>query len=61
MREIWTKEMDRELGRLSQGYGVEGSDYHTEGTNTMRFLDHEGIGKVPHDRGVTYAHIVVDY
>ena len=43
VREIWMKVMCKELRRLSQGYDKEGSDYHTEGTNTMRFLDYEGI------------------
>ena len=52
--------MCKELGRLSQGYGEEGSDYNTEGTNTMRFLDYEGIGTIPRDRIVLYARIVVD-
>ena len=55
------KVMCKELGRLSQGYGEEDYDYHTEGTHTMRFLDHEGVGKIPHDRVVTYAQIVVNY
>ena len=53
--------MYKELGRLTQGYGEIGSTYHTEGTNTMRFLDLEGIKNIPRDRVVTYARIVVDY
>ena len=53
--------MCKELRILSQGYGEEGSDYHTEGTNTMRFLDHKGIGKIPRDRVVTYVRLVVNY
>ena len=55
------KAMCKGLGRLSKGYGEEGSGYHTKGTNTMRFLDHEGIGKIPRDRVVTYAQFVVNY
>jgi hypothetical protein len=60
-REVWEKAMCKELGRLTQGYGEIGSTYHTEGTNTMRFLDREGIKNIPHDRVITYARIVVDY
>ena len=47
--------MCKELGRLCQGFG------ETEGTDTMRFLDLEGIKNTPKDRVVTYARIVVDY
>jgi hypothetical protein len=61
MRDVWSKAMCKELGRLTQGFGEIGSTDHTEGTNTMRFLDREGIGKIPRDRVVTYARIVVDY
>jgi hypothetical protein len=60
-RTVWEKAMCKELGRLTQGYGEIGSTYHTEGTNTMRFLDLEGIKNIPRDRVVTYARIVVDY
>ena len=55
------KAMCKELGRLSQGYGEEGSDYHTKGTSTMRFLDHEQIGNIRSNRVVTYARIAVNY
>ena len=55
------KAMCKDLGKLSQGYGEEGSDYHTEETTTVRFLNHRGIGKIPRDRVVTHARIVVHY
>ena len=55
LKEIWTKAMCKELGRLAQGYG------DTEGTDTIRFLTHEEIYNIPPDRTVTYARIVVDY
>ena len=55
LRDVWSKAMCKELGRLCQGYG------DTEGTSTMQFLDQEGIHNIPHDRVVTYARIVVDY
>jgi hypothetical protein len=35
MRDVWSKAMCKELGRLTQGFGEIGSTYHTEGTNTM--------------------------
>ena len=47
--------MCKELGRLAQGYG------DTKGTNTIRFMNLEEIKKIPRDRVVTYARIVVDY
>ena len=43
------------MGRLAQGFG------ETKGTDTICFLDHEGIKNIPRDRVVTYARIVVDY
>ena len=55
LRETWSKAMCKELGRLCQGFG------ETKGTDTMRFLDLEGIKNIPRDRVVTYARIVVDY
>ena len=55
MRLVWSKEMCKELSRLCQGFE------DTEGTNTMRFLDINGIRNIPRDRVVNYARIVVDY
>ena len=55
LRDVWTKAMCKELGRLAQGYDG------TEGTNTIRFLTHDEIKAIPADRTVTYARIVVDY
>ena len=55
MQVVWSKSMCKELGRLCQVFG------DTEGTNTMRFLDINGIRNIPRDRVVTYARIVVDY
>jgi hypothetical protein len=50
MRDVWLKTMCKEQGRLTQRYGEKGSQYHTERTNIIRFLYHEGIGKIPRDR-----------
>ena len=52
---VWADAMAKELGRLAQGYG------NIEGTDTIRFLDHNGIRHIPKDRTVTYTRIVVDY
>ena len=53
MRKVWVMAICKELGRLSEGYDEKGSNYHTEGTNTMRFLNHEGIDKIPEPRRKT--------
>jgi hypothetical protein len=53
LQDVWSKTMYKELCRLTRGYG------ETKGTDTMRFMELCGIGKVPHDRIVTYACIVV--
>ena len=55
MRLVWSKSMCKKLGRLCQVFG------DTEGTNTMRFLDINGIRNIPRDRVVTDARIVVEY
>ena len=55
MRLVWSKAMCKELVRLCQGF------VDTEGTNTMMFLDINGIRNIPQYRVVTYARIVVDY
>ena len=55
LREVWMKAMCVELGRLAQGYGT------TKGTDTIHFMTLEEIQRIPGDRTVTYARIVVDY
>ena len=55
LRETWVKAMCKELGNISQGFGKQ------EGTNTVKFLTHEEIKKIPPGRTVTYARIVIDY
>jgi len=56
LKELWLKAMSKELHRLAQGYtGV------TKGTNTIFYLSHADICKIPHDRTVTYARIVIDH
>jgi hypothetical protein len=55
LQTVWTKAMCKELGRLAQGW--DGSN----GTDTIFFMSHDEIKKIPRDRTVTYARIVVDY
>ena len=48
--------MSKELHRLAQGKeGV------TVGTNTVFYLTHDEIRRIPKDRMVTYAQIVIDH
>ena len=47
--------MTKELGRLAQGFDG------TKGTETIFFMSHDEIKRIPRDRTVTYAQIVVDY
>jgi len=56
LKELWLKAMSKELHRLAQGCtGV------TKGTNTIFYLLHPDICKIPQDRTVTYARIVIDH
>jgi hypothetical protein len=48
LKVLWLKAMSKELHRLAQGYtGV------TKGTNTIFYLSHADICKIPQDRTVT--------
>jgi hypothetical protein len=56
LKDLWIKAMSKELHRLAQGCpGV------TKGTNTMCYLSHANICKIPQDRTVTYARTVIDH
>ena len=55
LRDVWLKAMCKELGRIAQGWG------DTKGTDTVRFMTHDEIAKIPKDRVVTYTRIVCDY
>ena len=48
LRDTWSKAMCKELGRLCQGFR------ETEGTDTIRVLDLEGIKNTPKDRVVSH-------
>ena len=52
---VWTKALCKELGCLAQDW--DGSN----GTDTIFFMSHDEIKKIPRDRTVTYVRIVVDY
>ncbi len=55
LRKVWLEAMCKELKRLAQGSG------NTKGTDTIQFMTHEKIAKIPPDRTVTYACIVCDF
>ncbi len=56
LKDLWIKAMSKELHCLAQGCpGV------TKGTNTIWYLSHADICKIPQDRTVTYAHTVIDH
>eukprot|EP00804_Cyclotella_cryptica_P019448 CCRYP_006615-RA/>CCRYP_006615-RA protein AED:0.18 eAED:0.18 QI:0/0/0/1/1/1/3/0/869 len=55
LQDVWMKAMCNELGRLAQGWDGK------QGTNTIFFMTHDEIKRIPRDRTVTYARIVVDY
>ena len=56
-REIWEKAFGKEWGSLTQGDKRTGA----KGTDTFIVLTLEDVPKIPKDRVVTYANIVVDY
>ena len=51
MCEIWTTAFGKELGGLAQGDNKMGA----AGTNTIFFLEHEGIKLILADRTITCA------
>ena len=55
LRYVWMRAMYKELARLAQGYK------DTPGTSTIKFMSLDKISRIPRDRTVTYACIVVDY
>jgi hypothetical protein len=56
LKDLWIKAMSKELHHLAQGCpGV------TKGTNTICYLSHADICKIPQNRTVTYAHTVIDH
>eukprot|EP00804_Cyclotella_cryptica_P005248 CCRYP_018890-RA/>CCRYP_018890-RA protein AED:0.36 eAED:0.27 QI:0/0/0/1/0/0/3/0/601 len=55
LQDVWTQAMCKELGRLAQGWNG------NNGTDTIFFMTHDEIKRIPRDRTVTYARIVVDY
>lgn len=52
---IWSEAVTKELGRLAKGYDI------TKGIDTIRFLDHNRIQRIPKDRMMICAKIIVDY
>jgi len=56
LKDLWLKAMSKELHRLAQGCTCV-----TKGTNTIFYLLHADICKIPMGRTVTYARIVIDH
>ena len=56
-RDIWTTAFGKELGSLAQG----DNRTDTPGTVTIFFMTHQQIAKIPKNRVMTYARIVVDF
>ena len=50
----------KELGRLVQGYNIEGSDDYVKGTNTRFFMDFNRIRNIPKYQVCTYKQVCVD-
>ena len=46
---LWLEAMCRELSRLADGWN------DIEGTQTIRFMNHDEIKNIPRDRTITYA------
>jgi hypothetical protein len=56
LKNLWVPAMSNELHRLAQGkVGI------TAATNTIFFLSHEKISRIPKDHTVTYARIVINH
>ena len=56
-RETWITAFGKEIGAVAQGDNKTGA----AGTNTIFFMTQQDIQKIPSNRTVTYACIVVDY
>ena len=57
LRDVWTTAFGKEFGNLAQGDARTG----TKGTDAIFVMDPKEIHKIPHDRTITYAKIVVAY
>jgi hypothetical protein len=56
LKDLWVPAMSKELHCLAQAKeGV------TVGTNTIFYLTHDGIRRIPKDRTITYAQIVINH
>jgi hypothetical protein len=56
LKPLWVPAMSKELHRLAQG-----KEGITIATNTIFFLSDDEIRRIPKDRTITYAHIVIDH
>jgi hypothetical protein len=57
LQELWGTAWGKEFGSMAQG------DKHTNtpGTDSIFIMSHDEIGRIPEDRTVTYARVVVDF
>ena len=55
-REVWLREMYKELGKFSNGY-----KYLTEGTNTVEVMTRYEVNYILKDKTITYTRITADY
>jgi hypothetical protein len=56
MKYLWVPAMSKELHRLAQG-----KPSVTKMTNIICFLSHDKIQRIPKDRTITCAHVVIDH
>ena len=56
-RDVWSTAFGKEFGRMSQGDNKTGQ----KGKQCIFVMSHSEIAKIPTDRVVTYARVVVDY
>ena len=56
LKDLWVPAMSKELHRLAQG-----KDDVKVGTNTIFYLTHDEIRRIPKDRTVMYAQIVINH
>jgi hypothetical protein len=56
LKDLWVPAISKEIHHLAQGKpGV------TKATNTLFFLSHDKIQRIPKDRTITYARVVINH
>ena len=57
LKELWATAWGKEFGNMAQG----DKRTSTPGTDSIFVMSHDKIGRIPEDRTVTYARVVVDF